>query len=162
MEEEASGAIDVRPPSLPTTATWEETWTNVGFPTLFGVVTGGAWQVMVQPRLTYGMPNPVQGALLLMLLLTPLLHRWLTDHPGERWKEYLGGVAVLGLFFIGVWTTGYGGFICGGYLAVVVWIWVSTSWWRFHLPPFRLALWHTLGVNVGALAGSLLAYNLVG
>lgn len=162
MEEEASVAIDVRPPSLPTTATWEETWTNVGFPTLFGVVTGGAWQVMVQPRLTYGMPNPVQGALLLMLLLTPLLHRWLTDHPGERWKEYLGGVAVLGFFFIGVWTTGYGGFICGGYLAVVVWIWVSTSWWRFHLPPFRLALWHTLGVNVGALAGSLLAYNLVG
>jgi hypothetical protein len=162
MEEEASVAIDVRPPALPTTATWEETWTNVGFPTLFGVVTGGAWQVMVQPRLTYGMPNPVQGALLLMLVLTPLLHRWLTDHPGERWKEYLGGVAVLGLFFIGVWTTGYGGFICGGYLAVVVWIWVSTSWWRFHLPPFRLALWHTLGVNVGALAGSLLAYNLVG
>jgi hypothetical protein len=162
MEEEASVAIDVRPPSLPTTATWEETWTNVGFPTLFGVVTGGAWQVMVQPRLTYGMPNPVQGALLLMLVLTPLLHRWLTDHPGERWKEYLGGVAVLGLFFIGVWTTGYGGFICGGYLAVVVWIWVSTSWWRFHLPPFRLALWHTLGVNVGALAGSLLVYNLVG
>jgi hypothetical protein len=162
MEEEASVAIDVRPPALPSTATWEETWTNVGFPTLFGVVTGGAWQVMVQPRLTYGMPNPVQGALLLMLLLTPLLHRWLTDHPGERWKEYLGGVAVLGLFFIGVWTTGYGGFICGGYLAVVVWIWVSTSWWRFHLPPFRLALWHTLGVNVGALAGSLLVYNLVG
>jgi hypothetical protein len=162
MEEEASVAINVRPPSLPTTATWEETWTNVGFPTLFGVVTGGAWQVMVQPRLTYGMPNPVQGALLLMLVLTPLLHRWLTDHPGERWNEYLGGVAVLGLFFIGVWTTGYGGFICGGYLAVVVWIWVSTSWWRFHLPPFRLALWHTLGVNVGALAGSLLVYNLVG
>lgn len=162
MEEEASVAIGVRPPALPTTATWAETWTNVGFPTLFGVVTGGVWQVMVQPRLTYGMPNPVQGALLLMLLLTPLLHRWLTDHPGERWKEYLGGVAVLGLFFIGVWTTGYGGFICGGYLAVVVWIWVSTSWWRFHLPPFRLALWHTLGVNVGALAGSLLAYNLVG
>lgn len=162
MEEEAGVAIDVRPPALPTTATWAETWTNVGFPTLFGVVTGGAWQVMVQPRLAYGMPNPVQGALLLMLLLSPLLHRWLTDHPGERWKEYLGGVAVLGLFFIGVWTTGYGGFICGGYLAVVVWIWVSTSWWRFHLPPFRLALWHTLGVNVGALAGSLLAYNLVG
>jgi len=52
--------------------------------------------------------------------------------------------------------------ICGGYVAIVVWIWVSTSWWRFHLPPFRSALWHTLGVNVGALGGSLLAYNLFG
>lgn len=162
MEEQGAAAIDVAPPVLPTTATWGETWTHVGFPTVFGVLVGGVWQVAVQPGLTYGMPNPVQASLLLMLLLAPLLHRWLTDHPYGRWKEYAAGQAVLGLFFIGVWTTGYGGFICGGYLAVVVWIWVSTSWWRFHLPPFRLALWHTLGVNVGALAGSLLAYNVFG
>ena len=52
-------------------------------------------------------------------------------------------------------------FIRDRYLAVVVWIWVSTSWWRFDLPPFRSAMWHTMGVNIGALGGSLLTYYLV-
>jgi hypothetical protein len=161
-EGEQAPSIALPPPSLPASATWAETWTNVGFPATFGAVVGSAWQWGVQPYLTYELPNPVQGALLLMLLFSPLLHRWLTPHEPSRWLEYLAGSAFLGLFFIAVWMTGYGGFICGGYLAIVVWIWVSTSWWRFHLPPFRLAIWHTLGVNIGALAGSLLTYNLLG
>ena len=161
--EENPVSIPLHPsPNLPTSATWSETWTNVGFPAVFGAVVGGAWQWGVQPHLTYDLPNPVQAALLLMLLLSPLLHWKLTPHEQARWLEYLGGSAFLGLFFIGVWMTGYGGFICGGYLAIVAWIWVSTSWWRFHLPPFRLAIWHTLGVNIGALTGSLLTYNLLG
>ena len=152
------------PPSqitLPSSATWGETWVNVIFPTLFGVVVGSAWQAGIQPRLTYNLPNPVQGTLLLLIFLSPLFHRYLTPHPFSRWKEYSAGCAALGLFFITVWMAGYGGWVCGGYLAAVVWIWVSTSWWRFHLPPFRLALWHTIGVNVGALAGSILTYGLM-
>ena len=96
-----------------------------------------------------------------MMLFAPLLHRLLTHHPQHRWKEYLGGVAALALPRLWVWSTGLGGFGCGGYLAVVVWIWVSTSWWRFDLPPFRSAMWHTMGVNIGALGGSLLPFYLV-
>ena len=160
MEAQNEHSVPVSNP--PSSATWAETWTNVAFPALFGMVVGSIWQYAVQPLLPYDVPNPVQAALLVMLFLSPLFHRWLTPHEQGRWKEYMGGTAVLGLFFDAVWMTGYGGFICGGYLAIVVWIWVSTSWWRFHLPPFRLALWHTLGVNVGALAGSLLTYNLLG
>ena len=96
-----------------------------------------------------------------MMLFAPLLHRLLTHHPLHRWKEYLGGVAALAFPLMLVWSTGLGGFVCGGYLAVVVWIWVSTSWWRFDLPPFRSAMWHAMGVNIGALGGSLLTYYLV-
>ncbi len=163
MEDAESGAeLPLSSASLPSSATWKETWVNVGFPTFFGVAVGATWQVAVQPHLPYDVPNPVQAALLLLLLLSPLFHRWLTDHASSRWKEYLAGASVLSGFLLAVWMTGYGALVCGGYLAIVVWIWISTSWWRFHLPPFRSALWHTLGVNVGALAGSVLAFNLTG
>ena len=131
-------------------------------PTAFGVAAGAAWQAVVMPANPYPMPNPPQGGLLLMMLLSPLLHRLLTNHPPNRWTEYLAGIASLAFPLLLVWSTGLGGFVCGGYLAVVVWIWVSTSWWRFHLPPFRLALWHTMGVNIGALGGSLLYFSLFG
>jgi hypothetical protein len=163
MEDDTNAVgLPLASPRLPSSATWKETWVNVGFPTFFGVAVGAGWQVAVQPRLTYDVPNPVQAALLALLLLSPFFHRWLTDHEPSRWKEYLAGASVLSTFFLLVWMTGYGALICGGYVAIVVWIWISTSWWRFHLPPFRSALWHTLGVNVGALAGSVLAFNLAG
>ena len=160
MEEASSPSVEVEP-SLRRSATWGETFQNVIAPTMFGMAAGGGWQALVSPHLTYGMPNPPQGGLLLMMLFAPLLHRLLTHHPQHRWKEYLGGVAALAFPLLLVWSTGLGGFVCGGYLAVVVWIWVSTSWWRFELPPFRSAMWHTMGVNIGALGGSLLTYYLV-
>jgi uncharacterized membrane protein YfcA len=163
MEDDTNAVgLPLASPRLPSSATWKETWVNVGFPTFFGVAVGAGWQIAVQPRLTNEVPNPVQAALLALLLLSPFFHRWLTDHEPSRWKEYLAGASVLSTFFLLVWMTGYGALICGGYVAIVVWIWISTSWWRFHLPPFRSALWHTLGVNVGALAGSVLAFNLAG
>jgi len=160
MEEASSPSVEVEP-SLRRSATWGETFQNVIAPTMFGMAAGGGWQALVSPHLTYGMPNPPQGGLLLMMLFAPLLHRLLTHHPQHRWKEYLGGVAALAFPLLLVWSTGLGGFVCGGYLAVVVWIWVSTSWWRFDLPPFRSAMWHTMGVNIGALGGSLLTFYLV-
>lgn len=160
MEETSSPSVEVEP-SLRRSATWGETFQNVIAPTMFGMAAGGGWQALVSPHLTYGMPNPPQGGLLLMMLFAPLLHRLLTHHPQHRWKEYLGGVAALAFPLMLVWSTGLGGFVCGGYLAVVVWIWVSTSWWRFDLPPFRSAMWHTMGVNIGALGGSFLTYYLV-
>ena len=160
MEEASSPSVEVEP-SLRRSATWGETFQNVIAPTMFGMAAGGGWQALVSPHLTYGMPNPPQGGLLLMMLFAPLLHRLLTHHPQHRWKEYLGGVAALAFPLLLVWSTGLGGFVCGGYLAVVVWIWVSTSWWRFDLPRFRAAMWHTMGVNIGALGGSLLTFYLV-
>lgn len=146
--------------SLPSSATWAQTWRHVGFPVLFGLTVGIAWQELAMPHLPYSIPNPVHAALLLYLVLSPLMHRWLAESTSERWKEYAMGISSLGIPLMIVWSMGYGGLVCGGYLASVVWIWISTSWWRFELPPFRLALWHTLGVNIGALGGSVLTYNL--
>ena len=151
---------EVQPASVPSSATWAETWRNVAAPTLLGLLVGGVWQWQIQPSLSYGVPNPVQASLLLMLLCSPLMHHFLTPHPFGLWKEYALGVALLGGFFLCL-DVRFRGFVCGGYLAVVVWIWVSTSWWRFHLPPFRLAIWHTFGVNIGALGGSLIMFGLV-
>ena len=162
MEDEVT--IEVSAPSEPTSATWDQTWRNVGFPALFGTVVGVVWQEAAMPAipaLPYGFPNPVQASLLAYLLLTPLVHRWLTEADPLRWKEYALGCSILALPLVMIWTMGYGGLVCGGYLASVVWVWISTSWWRFSLPPFRLALWHTLGVNIGALGGSILTYNLL-
>jgi hypothetical protein len=42
---------------------------------MFGFVAGAGWQAFLSPHLTYGMPNPPQGGLLLMMLFSPLLHR---------------------------------------------------------------------------------------
>ena len=119
------------------------------------------WQALVSCQLTYGMPNPPQGGFLHHDAVRPPCSTACLRLILNRWKEYLGGIAALGLPLLFVWSTGLGGFVCGGYLTVVVWIWVSTSWWRFHLPPFRLAIWHTMGVNIGALGGSLLYHSLV-
>lgn len=163
MDEHAVEATSIEvEPQPPRSATWRETFDNVVAPTLFGVVVGAAWEALAMPLNPYPMPNPPQGGLLLMMLFSPLLHRLLTNHPGDRWTEYLAGVASLALPLMLVWSTGLGGFVCGGYLTVVVWIWVSTSWWRFHLPPFRSAIWHTMGVNIGALGGSLLYFSMFG
>ena len=158
--EEVVSAIAVAD-QAPRSATWRETFANVMAPTAFGMLAGALWEAMAMPHLSYGMPNPPQGGLLLMLLFAPLLHRLLTHHPQHRWKEYLAGGAALGFPLMLIWSTGFGGFVCGGYVTVVVWIWVSTSWWRFHLPPFRLAIWHAMGVNIGALGGSLLYFSVM-
>ena len=108
MDEASEAEVALVTPAPPASATWAETWTNVGAPALFGLVVGAVWQVQVQPHLAYPLPNPIHAALLLFLLMSPLFHRWLTPHEGSRWKEYLAGVAVLGVFFGGVWTTGFG------------------------------------------------------
>tara|TARA_B110001452_G_scaffold12790_1_gene10547 strand:+ start:54028 stop:54555 length:528 start_codon:yes stop_codon:yes gene_type:complete len=146
---------------LPTSADWNETWTNVGIPTFFGAIVGAIWQLQIQARLGTVWPNPVQAALLAMLLFSPLFHRWLTPHEQSKWMQYSLGVLLPITYLVGIWfVPGLTGMFCGGYLASILWIWMCTSWWRFNLPPFRSALWHTLGVNIGALGGSVLTYNL--
>ena len=123
-----SGGIGSNKPfqiQQPMSATWAETWVSVVFPTLFGMAAGALWQAFISPQLTYGLPNPPQGGLLIMMLFSPLLHRWLTPHPQSMWLDYLGGIAALGLPLMFVWSTGMGGSVCGGYLTVVLWIWVQ-------------------------------------
>ena len=129
-------------------------------PAFFGALVGGLWQWKVMPQIgEINLPNPVHGAFLVSLVLSPLLYRLLLDDEASRWKEYTLGLASLGLLFSVIWLSGWGAMFCGGYGALLVWVWVSTDWGRYNLPPFRYGLWHAFGINLGALAGGIFAYT---
>jgi len=129
-------------------------------PAFFGALVGGLWQWKVMPQIgEINLPNPVHGAFLVSLVLSPLLYRILLDDEASRWKEYTLGLASLGLLFSVIWLSGWGAMFCGGYGALLVWVWVSTDWGRYNLPPFRYGLWHAFGINLGALAGGIFAYT---
>tara|TARA_B110000444_G_scaffold261364_1_gene312929 strand:+ start:18589 stop:19083 length:495 start_codon:yes stop_codon:yes gene_type:complete len=128
-------------------------------PAFLGAVIGGVWQYIVMPQVgEINLPNPIHGAFLVSILLSPLLHRILLDDDPSRWKEYMFGLFALGSVFSVIWLSGWGAMFCGGYGALLVWVWVSTDWGRYHLPPFRYGLWHAFGINLGALAGSVIVY----
>ena len=129
-------------------------------PAFFGALVGGLWQWKVMPQIgEINLPNPVHGAFLISLVLSPLLYRILLDDEASRWREYTLGLASLGLLFSVIWLSGWGAMFCGGYGALLVWVWVSTDWGRYNLPPFRYGLWHAFGINLGALAGGIFAYT---
>ena len=129
-------------------------------PAFIGALVGGLWQWKVMPQIgEINLPNPVHGAFLVSLVLSPLLYRILLDDEASRWREYTLGLASLGLLFSVIWLSGWGAMFCGGYGALLVWVWVSTDWGRYNLPPFRYGLWHAFGINLGALAGGIFAYT---
>ena len=129
-------------------------------PAFFGALVAGIWQWKVMPHIgEINLPNPIHGAFLVSLLLSPLLYKVLLDDDASRWKEYTLGLATLELLFSVIWLSGWGAMFCGGYGALLVWVWISTDWGRYELPPFRYGLWHAFGINLGALAGGIFAFS---
>ncbi len=129
-------------------------------PAFFGALVGGLWQSFVMPHVgDINLPNPIHGAFIVSLLLSPLLYRVLLDDEASRWKEYSLGLGTLALLFSVIWLSGWGALFCGGYGALLVWVWVSTDWGRYNLPPFRYGLWHAIGIDLGAFAGSVFVYT---
>ena len=130
-------------------------------PLVFGAVVGTLWQVFVTPMLgPTQMPNPVHGALLASLLLSPVAHRLLARRPMEEWWEYGTGWAAVGLPLSLIWTIpGPQALLCGGYVLGVLWMSITSAWSMGPKPPFRLAIWHMMGVGVGALRGGILGYG---
>ena len=70
------------------------------------------------------------------------------------------GMLTPGLFFIMIWFSGWGALFCGAYGPLLIWVWISTSWGQFDLPPFRYGIWHSFAINIGGFAGAILAFNL--
>jgi len=128
-------------------------------PALLGAVFGGLWQYSVMPNIgEINLPNPIHGAFLVSILLSPLMYRILVGDEMSRWKEYTLGLSLLGLVFSMIWLSGWGAVFCGGYGALLVWVWISTDWGRYDLPPFRYGIWHAFAIDLGAFAGSVLVY----
>jgi len=127
-------------------------------PAMFGVIVGIAFQQYITPE--YNWPSPPQGAILCSILLSPLLYFTLVRDEPSRWYEYSMGLALPGTIFFMVWFSGWGALFCSGYGALLLWVWISTSWGRYDLPPFRYGVWHAFAVDIGSFSGALLAYSI--
>ncbi len=127
-------------------------------PALFGMVFGILFQQYVTPQ--YQWPSPPQGAILCSLVFSPVLYFILVRDQANRWYEYTLGLAFPGLIFFMIWFSRWGAVFCGGYGALLLWVWISTSWGRFDLPPFRYGVWHAFAVDLGAFSGALLSYSI--
>ena len=127
-------------------------------PALFGMIVGTIFQQYITPE--YNWPSPPQGAILTSILLSPLLYFTLVRGDASRWYEYSMGIALPGAIFFVVWFSGWGALFCGGYGALLLWVWISTSWGRYDLPPFRYGVWHAFAVDIGSFSGALLVYSI--
>ena len=127
-------------------------------PALFGMVFGVIFQQYITPD--YGWPSPPQGAILASIILSPILYFSLVRDAPSRWYEYTMGLTLPGAIFFMVWFSGWGALFCGGYGALLLWVWISTSWGRYDLPPFRYGVWHAFAVDIGAFSGALLVYSI--
>lgn len=127
-------------------------------PAVFGMVVGILFQEYITPQ--YNWPSPPQGAILSSIILSPLLYFVLVRDKASRWFEYTLGLATPGTIFFMIWFSGWGAVFCGGYGALLLWVWISTSWGRYELPPFRYGVWHAFAVDIGAFSGALLAYSI--
>ncbi len=127
-------------------------------PALFGMFFGIIFQQYITPD--YGWPSPPQGAILASIILSPILYFSLVRDAPSRWYEYTMGLTLPGAIFFMVWFSGWGALFCGGYGALLLWVWISTSWGRYDLPPFRYGVWHAFAVDIGAFSGALLVYSI--
>jgi len=161
-EEKGSLEVPIDAPFLMRTLDLETGLKHILAPAFLGAILGGIWQWKVMPGIgEINLPNPIHGAFIISILLSPLLYRILLDTESSRWYEYTLGLSALGLAFSIIWLSGWGAMFCGGYGALLVWVWISTDWGRYEFPPFRYGLWHAFGINLGALAGSVLAFQLL-
>ncbi len=102
--------------------------------------------------------NPVQTALVLGILASPAL-AWFTTQ--ERKGDYLFGIVILNGLFALMWFSPNAGFFCGGYLTMMIWVWMSLNWWKYELPSFRYGIWHSVGMQIGAFGGAVIGSGLV-
>ena len=127
-------------------------------PALLGLVLGIFFQEIIFEK--YGWPSPPQGAILVSILISPLLYITLVRDEFSRWYEYSLGLCAPGLIFFVMWFSEWGALFCGGYGALLLWVWISTDWGRYDLPPFRYGVWHMFAIDIGAFSGALLSFSI--
>ena len=125
-------------------------------PAVIGMTLGILAEIFLTPN--YSWPSPPQAVIIGSILLSPVLYFVLVGNEKSRWWEYSLGLLTPGLFFIMIWFSGWGALFCGVYLPLLIWVWISTSWGQYDLPPFRYGVWHLFGLNIGGFAGAILAF----
>tara|TARA_B100000459_G_scaffold65116_1_gene35744 strand:- start:461 stop:970 length:510 start_codon:yes stop_codon:yes gene_type:complete len=157
---EFSGSVDtgIIPVSKPSALDFDTGIRHIIAPAVIGMILGILAERFLTPNVAF--PSPPQAAMLGTILLSPILYFLLLSDEKSRWWEYSLGILAPGSYFIMIWFSGWGALFCGGYLPLLIWVWISTSWGRFDLPPFRYGVWHSFAVNIGGFAGAILAFNL--
>ncbi|MGY8727745.1 MAG: hypothetical protein ACKVKS_00790, partial [Candidatus Poseidoniales archaeon] len=126
-EEKGSLEVPMDAPFLMRAVDLETGLKHILAPAFLGAILGGIWQWKVMPGIgDINLPNPIHGAFIVSILLSPLLYRILLDNESSRWYEYTLGLSALGLVFSIIWLSGWGAMFCGGYGALLVWVWIST------------------------------------
>jgi len=102
--------------------------------------------------------NPVQISLLIGIAIAPVIG-WFSKQ--EKLLDHFFGFALLNGIFALMWFSPNAGFFCGGYLTMMIWVWMSLNWWKYELPSFRYGIWHSVGLEIGAFGGAIIASGLV-
>lgn len=126
---------------------------HVMFPAIMGSVVA-----MAVTFADFDFGNPVQTSLLVGIALSPLLG---LATKQERLLDHMFGFALLNGIFALMWFSPNAGFFCGGYLTMMIWVWMSLNWWKYELPSFRFGVWHAVGMEIGAFGGAIIASGLV-
>jgi hypothetical protein len=157
--------VDVQPIPISSEDEWNSVagWLPESFrhaisPLMIGLLFGAFWEAIVLPNMAYSYPSPVQGAFILALIFSPLMYKYLLPNNNGDLKEYVMGLGILGLAYSLIWFTEGNAIFCGGYLSIMIWVWINTTWWQYELPSFRYGIWHAIGIDIGALGGGILAY----
>ena len=105
MDEEITEVeVKIEAPFLSRALDFETGLKHILAPAFLGVAFGGLWQAFVMPHVgEINLPNPIHGAFLISILLSPLLYHLLLDDEPSRWKEYTLGLSSLGLLFSMIW-----------------------------------------------------------
>ena len=94
---------------------------------------------------------PMSLALILAVVVSPLLG--LLTKSG-KWNEHLCGVAIVCIPMSGFWLLGES--YCNIAIPFMFWVWMSSSWSKYDLPPFRYGIWHGFGIAFSIIPGALL------
>jgi len=127
-------------------------------PMLIGALFGAFWESIAANYMPYKYPIPVQGGLILALLFSPLMYKYLLPNNKGDLKEYVMGMGILIFAYILIWFTEGNAMFCGAYLSVLIWAWINTTWWQYELPSFRYGIWHAIGLEIGVVGGAILAF----
>ena len=119
---------------------------HVWMPCLFGIIL-----VMASAMLFREKFPPMVIAMAAGIIFAPILA--LFSKAGVIWEHTLG-VAIVCIPVGALWLLGTSFWTVG--LTFILWAWVSVKWQNTPNPPFKIGLWHGLGIAFSIVPGAIL------